>query len=191
MPRKWTRVVGIFFALFAFVTAIIPGQTLAGTAELTPDEREALEKGEIGQARHIVGALVGTFVVPFGIGQAIEGRYLDTGWIFTLGEVAGISATVAGIATAADTCTTSTSGAGVSLSCSRETNVLFWGGLFTYIGFRIWELVDVWGGPSWHNERYRRAKAKVEGKSAQNGAWSPYVAPSGGDALALGLQLRF
>jgi hypothetical protein len=100
------------------------------------DDRKILENGEIGAARHIIGAVFA--INPgFGIGHAIQGRYSQTGWYFTAGELGSIALGATGIL----------GGYG-----SSYNGALFIVGFF---GFKIWEIVDGIGGPFWDNSRYQ------------------------------------
>ena len=57
--------------------------------QLTLDEQFLLERGYISEGQHIGGGLISLFF-GWGIGQAIQGRWSEKGYIFTLGE--GVSA---------------------------------------------------------------------------------------------------
>jgi hypothetical protein len=148
---------------------------------LTVDERELLARGEISSGQHVGGGLVGTFV-GFGIGHAVQGRYIDRGWIFTLGELASMGALVAGVSS----CLQDSISSRGSRSCD-DTFII--GGLVGLLGFRIWEIVDVWGGPAWHNERVRELRERApKGPSWDRASF--YGAPAAGGGRA-GLVLRF
>src|SRR5215211_7901978 len=53
--------------------------------QLTDDEQELLDKGYITPGKYVGGGITAT-ALGWGIGHAIQGRWLDRGWIFTLGE---------------------------------------------------------------------------------------------------------
>jgi len=75
---------------------LISYPVFADTASLTPEETEILAARSDRASSYIVGGLIDTFVIPFGVGQAIEGRYGDTGWIFTVSELASLGVIIAG-----------------------------------------------------------------------------------------------
>lgn len=137
--------------LLVLVGAITPARVYAETpaatspsataVALTEDEQEALNKGDISTGQYVVGGLVATFLFPFGVGQAVQGRYSDTGWIFTVGELASITTLVVGVASSScrTTIASSTSLVGTT-SC--DTSPLLWVGLGGLVGFRIWEVID-------------------------------------------------
>jgi len=122
--------------------------------QLTADEQELLQQGEISDNQHIGGAAV-AFLFGFGVGQAVQGRYSETGWIFTLGEAASIAALMYGILHDLD--------CGLDSRCSTsDTDGLYIaGGLIGLFGFRIWEIVDAVGGPTKHNRKVRELKMRL------------------------------
>src|SRR5687767_14647149 len=52
---------------------------------LSQDDHDLLMRGEISDGEHAAGAIASIFI-GFGSGQAIQGRWSDKGWIFTLGD---------------------------------------------------------------------------------------------------------
>jgi hypothetical protein len=86
---------------------------------------------------YVLGGILG--ILPgFGIGHAVQGRYFDGGWAFTFTEAIGASLLVAGgIVFATATPNTSQRNLGTGLMV---------GGAIFYGGFKIWEILDVWGG---------------------------------------------
>ena len=102
----------------------------------------------IPEARYVGGGIAGIFV-PFGIGHAIQGRYREMGWIFTVSELAAVGLVIGG---------------GVSLFANGLNREKFKKGDFkisdfalgftligvgavTYFGFRVWEMIDLWATP--------------------------------------------
>lgn len=83
------------------------------------------------------GAIMGTFG-GFGIGHAFQGRYMDDGWKWTLGEFAALGTMFA----TADDCenrkdpVTGT----VTYQCNRVNP---WA-LVGWLGFRVWQSYDLW-----------------------------------------------
>src|SRR5687767_6234918 len=63
--------------------------------QLTLDEQYLLETGFISDGQWLGGAVANWFV-GFGVGQAIQGRWSDRGWIFTVGEGVSIVALIYG-----------------------------------------------------------------------------------------------
>jgi hypothetical protein len=123
--------------------------------QLTPDEHELLQRGEIGDGAHVGGAIASLFF-GFGIGQAVQGRYGDTGWIFTIGELASITALIVGVTQSVEDCF------GVDSSCNDDRGEgLIIGGLVGLVAFRVWELVDAFGGPSKHNRKVRELRMRL------------------------------
>lgn len=154
-------------------------------SSLTPEEREILERGEVDSGQYVVGGVVGTFV-GLGIGQAIQGRYIPTGLIFTIGEMASIGLIVAGIA---DCTAQSTENLFTHQThhCSTVATAI---GVFGLLGFRIGEMVDLWATPPSINRRYRNLEKRVEGEPEVSviPAFSRDLAV---DGAALAVQFRF
>src|SRR5512140_558304 len=63
---------------------------------LNEDERDLLADGEISGGRYLGGGMAAVFF-GFGVGHAVQGRWLDQGWIFTFGEPAAFGVMMAGI----------------------------------------------------------------------------------------------
>ena len=136
---------------------------------VTPEEYDLLAQGEIPPELTVAGGLVGTFF-GLGLGHAVQGRYGDIGWVFTVGEVGGVTVAMIGLAQCLD----------IDSDCD-EAPALFWGGLLAFVGFRIGELVDVWAGPSRHNDKVRALRLRL-GYPPPQQQWGLYLSPTkGGD----------
>lgn len=108
-----------------------PRKSIKEKVELTNYDRRVLENGEVVGFRRVAGSLLS--VVPgFGVGHAVQGRYLYKGMIFTLIELGSV-AMASG----------PTGDAGLAL------------GILSFFGFKIWEFVDSLVGPVRDNRRYR------------------------------------
>lgn len=84
-----------------------------------------------------VGAFIGTFA-GFGIGHALQGRYMDDGWKWTLGELATLGTMVA---TAEDCSYQKEPATGqVVYQCNKQNP---WA-LIGWLGFRVWQGYDLW-----------------------------------------------
>ena len=111
----------------------------------------------------IVGSLIG-----FGIGHAIQGRYLEKGWIFTVLEVGFFV------------------GANAFLSSWPDNTIVINGDptIFTYVlvtigvGLRIWQIIDLW----WLPDDY---------KIVRNIELSPDLYTTNKGDLGLGLSLKY
>jgi|GEM_PF-5927052 len=145
---------------------------------------ESIDRAETAKKLHYFGAGMGTagWAMPillaggnpvwapllpgFGIGQAIQGRYGERGWIFTAGEVGAIAF---GVAIAVAACGDSRA------QCQTEGIAIPL--LIAYLPFRIWEVVDLWSG------------SEKEAQPAPG--LSFYLAPTSTRALASGISYRF
>jgi hypothetical protein len=151
-------------------------------APLSEDEAQLLTRGEISDGAYYGGAIVATFG-GFGIGQAMQGRWHDTGWIFTVGDLASTSAFVIGLSEAFRDC-------GFEDHC-RGDNWWVIGGLLSFSAFRVWGALDAWIAPPLHNRKVRALRERLGQPATPAYTMMPYVAPTArGDAVA-GVMLRF
>jgi hypothetical protein len=153
--------------------------------QLTPEEHELLLDGEIGEGAHIAG-VVANFFIGFGIGQAIQGRFGDTGWIFALGEAASFTVFIIGIGQLARDCgiverddCDESNGAGLALAGALGLGV-----------FHVWGLVDSIAGPSRHNRRVRDLRMRV-GQPMYSHRIQPFLHKSRDGGGFAGMALRF
>jgi hypothetical protein len=158
--------------------------------QLTTDEQDLLSQGEITDGRHVGGILVSLFF-GLGIGQAVQGRYGDTGWIFTVGEAASMVALIVGVVKTLDDCFDFD-----DRGCHEDStgSVLLTGGVIGLFGFRIWEIVDAITGPPRHNTRLRQLRMRLGMPPASFARrLQPYIAPplSRDGGATAGLTLRF
>lgn len=160
--------------------------------QLTVDEQWLLERGFISQGEHIGGGVAALFL-GFGIGQAIQGRWSDKGWIFTVGEGVAFGAMIYGMMRAFD-CSTRYDEYNNSFSdCEDDGIGIMVVGLLGYSVLRIWETVDAFAAPSAHNRKVRQLRARLGlPVPLYDTRLMPYMAPTrdreGGVA---GFSLRF
>ena len=147
--------------------------------QLTEDDKDILDIGEISQARYITGGILGTYPIGFGVGHAIQGRWTTKGWIFTAGELGTLALAYSGLISClrSDGCSNSSSNAVVV-------------GALGFIGLRIWEIVDVWATPPSHNQRYKDLKEMIEKKEEKKiqTSFAPILVPEGG---GVGFRILF
>jgi hypothetical protein len=115
---------------------------------LSPEEQRILDRGPVPQGRYISGGVTGS-IVGFGIGHAIQGRYGERGWIFTVGELGSITAMIVG----AVQCATTRDAYGNERRCTDGDSLIVTG-LVGIIGFHVWEVIDLWVTPNRINRRY-------------------------------------
>ena len=94
--------------------------------------------GSIGTGRYIAGGVLSIYP-GFGIGHAVQGRYLQKGWIFTVGEVASAYVVLDGLGKCGLTAAIYNNG-----TCSGTENIV--AGVAVFLGFKIWEIIDAWSG---------------------------------------------
>ncbi len=150
MRRMLFRLHTLFFLSSLILTniarsesAIAPSQS---TTQLTDDDRRILENGRIGGARRTFGAIL-AFYPGFGIGHAVEGRYLHRGWIFTLSEAGSLAIASSGV----ESC------ASIEGDCGAVVI-----GILGFLGFKVWEFVDGIVGPIRDNRQYLKLQTRPQ-----------------------------
>lgn len=147
-------------------------------SSLSERERKILQIGEITPTRYVVGGILGTYPLGFGIGQAIQGRYLDTGWIFTVGEAASIVLMVSGVRDCWQ--------GSYYESCNDGGAIV--AGAIGFIAFKVWEIVDLWAVPPEHNRRYREIRSRM---GEDQITFHPALLPIASGGAMLGLRITF
>lgn len=119
--------------------------------QLSLEEQQLLAKGEISLGAHAGGVAL-NWLFGFGVGHAVQGRWGERGWIFTLGELGSVAAIVYGVTR-------------ICTGCDDRQNddalTLVFGGLLAYAGFHIWSIADAAIGPARHNDRVRALKLRL------------------------------
>ena len=64
---------------------------------LNEEQQALLARGEISIGKYVTGGVL-SYVVGFGVGHAVQGRWNDNGWIFTFGEAASMTVLIYGLA---------------------------------------------------------------------------------------------
>ena len=171
------RIVAIVLASAASAAAQ-PALTPAYSYQpaLTDDERDLLVQGEISHDR-VVGGVILDGLVGYGLGQALQHRWTETGWIFTVGEGAGTIGFVYGMARAFSDCLSGPGGP--HPACSNGNNLML-GSAIAVLAFRAASMIDAGLGPARHNARVRALRDRV----------APVAAVAADGAVA-GLALRF
>lgn len=178
------------FTFALILASLVSTQAAQAQQQLTTREADLLERGPIGTGPYVAGGVLGTLLLPFGIGQAIQGRYADTGWIFTVGEVGSLVLVFAG---ASSTYYAYSSTTGYSRSFS-SINGLAIAGAIGFVGFHIAEIIDLWTGPPAHNRAYERAQQKQHAALSvpRRVSFAPMaVSPMGEAAPGASFTLRF
>lgn len=163
------------------------GQPQVMPYQLTLDEQYLLERSYITDGEHIGGGLAAIFL-GLGLGQAIQGRWSEKGYIFTLGEGASFVAMVWGLTRWANDCV-------ATETCRNDESgmALFAGGLIAFGVFRIWETIDAFVVPPEHNRKLRALRMRLGMPVPMYTRVTPYVTSPKGDSggAVAGLSLRF
>jgi hypothetical protein len=160
--------------------------------QLSPDDQALLAQGEISDARWLTGGFLAVFV-SFGVGQAVQGRWSERGWIFTVGETASVAAVIAGVV---DGVVGSNSGPpDVANGRANETAInLISIGVLGFAVFYLSGVIDAFAAPPIHNAHVRRLRSRLGLPQQVGYRLAPFVAPAHslrGDATVAGFQLRF
>ena len=148
--------------------------------QLSPADQELLMRGEITDGQQVGGGLLALFV-GFGSGQAVQGRFGETGWIFLLGEGASTAVMMKGFFDLFAACPDNT-----DTKCNNSAGY-FALGLLGIAIFRTWGTVDAFVSPGFHNRRVRALKMRL---GIPIYSVAPFVAPAH-NATTAGLMLRF
>jgi hypothetical protein len=140
----------------------------SSASELTPKELKILAKGEISTERYLGAGILGS-LVGFGSGQAVEGRYLTPGMIFSIGEGTGVALMLI------SPIFSEQSAHDRQEYGDDEPRAIAVLGLTVFSLFRIADIVDVWLAPPILNARYRRVKAKQENAEISNIRFIPVL----------------
>lgn len=173
--------------------------------QLTAEEWDMIDEGEIGGGRHVAGVML-ALSPGFGLGQAVQGRWSERGWIFTFGEAAGIALMVYGANQEKPLCDYNTpaleargvlagsSGRATQDSCGfgvrDDARWMIYAGLGTYVALHIWEIVDSIAGPVEHNRQVRALRRRA-GQQSGEVVVAPFLVPSHEGGAMAGLSARF
>jgi hypothetical protein len=145
---------------------------------------ELARRSEISGVQTAAGVLTAT-VVGFGMGQAAEGRWRDTGWIYTLGESISLGAAVIGLGEDIKHCPIGIFRGDGWCGPANASAVL---GLVGFGAFHLAGIIDAAVAPGRHNQGVRDARRRLGGASAPHVV--PYVAPTG-HGSTVGLAMSF
>jgi hypothetical protein len=183
------RILMLILALYSFNLA---ADTLIYEAQkkdikLTDEDKDILEVGEISTTQYVVGGILGTYPLGLGIGHAVQGRWSQKGWIFTAGELGSAAVLLVGALGCVDDELENDLDGEDDCSSFNETLIVL--GAVSYVGFRIWEAVDVWAAPIGHNKKVRELKDYINKAPAPTVKSSlnlvPVVSPRMGQGLGL------
>jgi hypothetical protein len=124
---------------------------------LTHEEKALVEQGEMSTSRYVIGGILGVYP-GFGIGHAVQERWSEKGWIFTAGELGSLAIVVMGAASCL----------GEALEDASKdkkgdcTNAAITIGMIGFLGFKIWEVVDIWATPPAQNKKIRSLKERQQ-----------------------------
>jgi hypothetical protein len=166
-----------------------PGPGYGPPIQLTPEDQELLAQGEISDGQYIGGAALAVFM-GLGIGQAVQGRWSERGYIFTFGEIGTFALMMYGAVQLIDDCSN------IDGRCSNSNNSNGTGalvaGLVGYSVFRIWDIVDSISGPAEHNARLRDLRIRTGYRPMGTyGRIKPFVAPGHDEGVTAGISFRF
>ena len=185
------KLLTLLLALAPFgASAFSPDLTrLASEKGVTLTKREArvARIGEISQQEYVWGGVLGSWPVGLGLGHVVQGRWQDDGKFFTYtqGGALGlmlISGPCVGKLFKND-----------DNDCGGPLEAIMLAGLVSYVGLRVWEIIDVWRAPPRQNRRYHYLRARLEQMPDPEEPKAsldvvPLMSPQGG---GVGLRLKF
>jgi hypothetical protein len=182
MTARWiviTVALGVSLPAFADPVPMIPPPYEYRPPSVTPlvlddDDRSVLEQGEISNGQTIVGG-VAAILVGFGIGQSIEGRWLERGWMFTVVDTGAVALEAAGVIEVFSR--------GCNHACENRGLTMLGTAAAIELGSRILQTWDAFTGPEAHNRRVHELRARTGLTRIV-----PYVSPTG-VGLGIGLQM--
>jgi hypothetical protein len=137
----------------ALVAATAHAQVPAPSAyqpRLDPDDQRVLDIGEISNGRQVLGTVLAIWP-GFGLGQAVEGRWHERGWIFTLGEAGSL-----GVYAVAASCAFTK-----GQSCSDTAYDIAVVGVISLAAFHVAGILDAAIAPPFHNHRLHELRARI------------------------------
>lgn len=151
--------------------------------QLSGEDAELLETGYISPGQHIGGGVAALFI-GWGVGQAVQGRWHETGYIFTLGEPATFIGMMIGASQYLHDCPLFAPESSPG-SCQHPHGVtLFWGSVAVLGALRIWEVYDAFAEPPDHNRRLHALRARL-------GLPEPVIFGTANGGGGLGVTLSF
>lgn len=132
-----------------------------------------VEETELGYGRYLTGGVT-SIVVGFGAGQAVQGRYAEKGWIFTLGETASVGMIAGGYLWLVPSFEEGESPMGPA--------GLMLAGFTALVAFRTWGVIDAWSAPYASGNRTAQASRDATSKLA----FMPWISTQGA-----GFSMRF
>jgi hypothetical protein len=163
-----------FILLFSF--------TSLQAQELSAEEKQTLSVGEVTSQEHVVGGILGIYP-GFGLGHVVQDRWSEKGYIFTAGQLGSLAVLTLGVGSCLGS-TIQNSPNNQKESCNNALVVV---GAISFLGFKIWEIVDIWAGPAIQNRKYRKVKEKMAEMELTSWEFSPMLNPlekSGGLVLS-------
>ncbi len=132
-------------------TLLVGAIAFSRGAAAEPKSVDVAEEGDesLSTARYASGSVVGT-VFGLGSGHVIQGRWLTSGWKYTLGEV-GFAGLALSALSAGAHCE--------DRSCNTRTAVLGVVGLTGFAATRIASTIDLWSAP--HGQKDGVAKVQL------------------------------
>ena len=185
--------------MFVLVAMVVSGHALAepnGTTSatsresaeqpqlLTDEEIDLLQEGEITEAR-LGSSVAANLFVGFGLGQAIQGRWGETGWIFTFGMGFSTVLLYSGLSDQID--------CGSANACQRDQirrdRGLIYGGGIALAAFYVAGIVEAYVGAHIHNRDMRELRKRLG--TPMHARIIPYVKKSPDGGGTAGLTFRF
>lgn len=140
---------------FILLFSLLIGSSHA--SKLTQTEQRTLEVGETTPMEYLGGGVL-AWAPGFGVGHAVQGRWADKGWIFTVGQI--FSAVFIMIEVENFECDDPKKS---NFECYlSEADNKFAFGAVSFSFFKIWEIWDAWVGGFSHMDDYDSVQRKIK-----------------------------
>ena len=143
----WTLFTLVFLLNYSPQAFSVESEVSAPLLEMEAPRSYSASTKTITNGQYIGGGVVSLFV-GYGIGHAIQGRYMERGWIFTAAELGVLSVFIGSLVYSLKDLKSGDTIEYVTDIMDHAAKPLSLISLLAFVGVRIWEVVDVWNLPS-------------------------------------------
>ena len=157
------------------------GNELSSESMTTERFASSYEESKTISNGQYLGGGIASIIPGWGIGHAVQGRYWEKGWIFTVGDLVFVGGYLTSVFLLVDDLQTAAlKGDSRKVgSATKKFSGLSLAFLVGLIGFRAWEIIDAWNLPS-HYKVVKKSPFQIKPLAFYNQ-----------DKLNLGLSLNY
>ena len=153
---------------------------VASPVPLTADEERLLDEGLISNDRIGAGVVLSA-LLPFGAGQAAEGRWSSTGYLFAIADAASIAVFITTIHERPMPC----GDVGFCPDTWRPVTIMM------LLSVRVLEIVDASVAPGVHNRHVRAVRNRLGQPPDDLARVIPFIVPTDHSGGVAGVSFRF